>query len=50
MTIFINKDFLRVSKKIKDDSFFFSVMNFFCSCRKLCFTSSVYDMYFSTKS
>ena len=25
-------------------------MNFLCSCRKLCLTSSVYDMYLSTKS
>ena len=48
--ILIHKDFLRIGKKIKDNSLFLSVMNFLCSCRKLCFTSSVYDMYFSTKS
>ena len=50
MSALINKDFLRIGKKIKDNSLFLSVMNFLCSCRKLCFTSSVYDMYFCTKS
>ncbi len=37
-------------RQIKNDSLFFCVMYFFCSCRKLCFTSSVYDMYFSTQT
>jgi len=50
MAVLIYKDLLRIGKKIKDDTLFLSVMNFLCSCRKLCLTSSVYDMYLSAKS
>ena len=45
--VFIALDFNRVCKKLEDNTFFHSVMNLFCSCRKLIHTATVDDIYFA---
>ena len=50
ITLVICKNLCRISKKVKYNSFFLSVMYFLSSCWKLLLTSSVYDMSFCSKS
>ena len=47
---FHRRGFLWIGKKIELYAFFFCVMYFFYSCRKLCFTTTIYDMYFCAKT
>ena len=43
-----NKNFCWICQHIENYAFFFSMMNFFYTCRKFSFTTTINNMHFST--